>query len=144
MKLNNRLTCLEKKDLQRINIGPLMAFIGVPEWDYDLFEKAREFWDEEGVFYSNGAVRSAVPWPHYGGKETKFLGFGTQADLFFGMSCRVRDYKEKQFLFLADVASLIMENWKEVAMVFDTPVGKRGELEVSEEALEILQYMVKD
>ncbi len=146
MRLDLRLNRLEQK---KIKMGPLMAFIGVPDGSDDVFIKAQTFWDSKQEQCPSEAIRCAFPWPHHSEKETKFLGFGSSADLFFGMCCQVRDFRENQFVFLGDVAGLIMKHWKEVSKVFETRKEDRAALMISddlvfpEEVYRIISSMVK-
>lgn len=66
---NFRLKKLEK---EKAVGGPLMAFIGVSSEATDVFDEAQEFWNTKRVGHPNGNIRSAVCWPHYQEKETKF------------------------------------------------------------------------
>ncbi|MGA8163962.1 MAG: hypothetical protein WB791_02930 [Waddliaceae bacterium] len=143
MLLDKRLSQLEKKR-QANSPGPLMAFVGVPDGTGDVFKRAQEFWDVERIGHPDGAVKWAVPWPNYAGEGIKFLGLGSQADLLFGMCGQVREFHEHHFVFLSEVARIIMKNEEETTKIFITPKEKRRNLLVSDEVLEIIHYMIRE
>ena len=136
---NFRLKKLEKKKAVG---GPLMAFVGVSDEATDVFDEAQKFWNTERVGHQNGNIRSALPWPSYQGKKTKFLGVGSQDDLYFGLCGGVRNPANSTFIFLGDVSDLIKTHHKEVRAVMDALEKDKGDLEVSEEAVKIIHCMV--